>query len=79
MAMRIARIIDNAKKSYLKNSYTVYTMEKVARVEIFESRREKKVKCEIIRLQNRKSPGLLMNATGVKKVEHCRTLGDLGT
>lgn len=42
MAMRIARIIDNAKKSYLKNSYTVYTMEKVARVEIFESRREKK-------------------------------------
>lgn len=42
MTMRTARIIDNAKKSYLKNSYTVYTMEKVARVEIFESRRGKK-------------------------------------
>ena len=40
---------------------------------------KKKVKCEITKLQNRKSPALLMNATGVKKVEHCWTLGDLGT
>ena len=40
---------------------------------------KKKVKCEITKLQNRKSPGLLMSVTGVKKVEHCRTLGDLGT
>ena len=55
MAMRIARIIDNAKKSYLKNSYTVYTMEKVARVEIFESRREKKksnVKSQNFRIES---------------------------
>lgn len=39
---------------------------------------KKKVKCEITKLQNRKSPALLMNATGVKKVEHCWTLGDFG-
>ena len=77
MTTRIVRIIDNANKIVLEEF--LHSLDYGKEWKSLRVEEKKKVKCEITKLQNRKSPGLLMSVTGVKKVEHCRTLGDLGT